>query len=323
MPGRGLPAQAVLRLRGRDLVWGARTYVMAVINATPDSFSGDGLDRDVRAAVDKGLQAVASGADIVDVGGESTRPGSEPVGADQEIDRVVPVIRALRCRSAVPISVDTSKAAVADAALAAGADMVNDVWGLRADPDLAALVARRGVPVVLMHNRSDTAAARLQPGIGGHFPLVHYDDLVTDVVCELQASAAIALEAGLAAELLMIDPGLGFGKSADQNLQLLDEIGRLRALGYPVVVGPSRKSFIGLTLGVPPDDRLEGTAASVAVAIARGADVVRVHDVGPMVRVARMTDAIVRRHPISAPASGTRRVAGQALAYRVDSPEGL
>lgn len=275
-------------------VWGRRTYVMAVLNATPDSFSGDGTHRDVGAAVDKARAAVEHGADILDVGGESTRPGARPVSAEEELSRVVPVIEACVARFEVPVSVDTYKAAVAAQAIAAGAAMVNDVWGLRADSRMAATVAGTGVAVVLMHNRSKPVDAQVLARIGGHYVGVAYDDLVPDVARELGDSLAIAAKAGIAADRVIVDPGIGFGKTASQNLTLLNHVDALKALGCPVLVGPSRKSFIGLTLDAPPGERLEGTAAAVAVAITRGADVVRVHDVRAMVRVARMTDAIVR-----------------------------
>lgn len=294
----GAARPAPLHVGGVELVWGRRTYVMAILNATPDSFSGDGLligERHASAAADAAAAAAAAGADLVDVGGESTRPGAAPVSADEEIARVVPAIRAIRERTGIPISVDTSKAAVAEAALDAGADLVNDVWGLRADPALASLVAARGVPVVLMHNRSTPAHVALRERLGAHYAGVPYDDLVADVVRELGESLALAEGAGVARERILLDPGIGFGKTREQNLELLDRLGEIRALGCPLLVGTSRKSFIGLTLDLPPGDRLEGTAATVAVAIARGADVVRVHDVAPMVRVARMVDAIVRR----------------------------
>lgn len=291
-----------LTLRQLDLAWGTRTFVMAILNVTPDSFSGDGLADDaaheahtVDQAVDRAAAAIADGADILDVGGESTRPGAQPVGADEELARVIPVIRAIRARLEAPISIDTYKAAVAAAALDAGADMVNDVWGLRADPDLAGLVAARGVPVILMHNRSTPANVAVAERVGGFYAGIAYDDVVADVCRELMSSVALARAAGIADERIVLDPGIGFGKTPRQNLELLDRTDAIRARGFPVLVGPSRKSFIGLTLDLPPEDRVEGTAAAVAVAIARGADIVRVHDVHAMVRVARMTDAIVRR----------------------------
>ncbi len=281
------------------LVWGQRTYVMGILNATPDSFSGDGLlqRQDLTAAALEQARAfAAAGADILDIGGESTRPGSQPVSAEEEIRRVVPVIKALaQADLGLILSVDTYKASVAEAALQAGAHWINDVWGLRADPQLAQVAARRQAPVILMHNRSQPANAELQDRLGGRYVGMQYDDLLGDVRRELLESVALARAAGIPDSHIVLDPGIGFGKTVAQNLELLDRLGEIRALGFPVLLGPSRKSFIGYTLDVPPDQREEGTAAAVAVGIARGADIVRVHDVARMVRVARMTDAIVRR----------------------------
>lgn len=246
---------------------------------------------------------VASGADILDVGGESTRPGSSPISAAEEIERVVPVIQTLVSELETPrgpdalISIDTYKADVAAAALKAGAHLVNDVWGLKADPRLAALVAARGVPVILMHNRSSWAHAELKERLGGRYVGVPYQDLLEDIKRELLESVELAHQGGVADEQIILDPGIGFGKTVEQNLELLDRTDEIRELGYPVLVGPSRKSFIGYTLDLPPDQRLEGTAAAVAVAIVRRADIVRVHDVAFMSRVVRMADAIVRRNP--------------------------
>jgi dihydropteroate synthase len=279
------------RWTGHELVWGQRTYVMGILNITPDSFSHDGLaplgaapHAVVAAAVAQARAMVADGADLIDVGGESTRPatdGAPPLEARVERDRVVPVIEALAAAlpARVPISIDTSKAEVAAAALDAGAAMVNDVWGLRGDPRMAALVAERGVPVVLMSN---------QRGETRH-------DTLGDVARQLARSGDLALAAGIPWDHLILDPGIGFGLSAAENLEVLRRLGELRALGRPLLVGTSRKSFVGRVLGgLSEEDRLEGTAATVALSIAAGADVVRVHDVRQMVRVARMTDAIVR-----------------------------
>lgn len=281
------------------LVWGQRTYVMGILNVTPDSFSGDGLlqRQDLTAAALEQARAfAAAGADILDIGGESTRPGSQPVSVDEEMRRVVPVIEALvQADLGLILSVDTYKAAVAEAALQAGAHWINDVWGLRADPQLAQVAARRQAPVILMHNRSKPANAELQDRLGGRYVGMQYDDLLGDVCRELLESVALARAAGIPDSHILLDPGIGFGKTVAQNLELLDRLGEIRALGFPVLLGPSRKSFIGYTLDVPPDQREEGTAAAVAVGIVRGADIVRVHDVARMVRVARMTDAIVRR----------------------------
>jgi dihydropteroate synthase len=285
------------------LPWGTRTFVMGILNITPDSFSGDGLMSDelvensVTGALAQAHQFVDAGADILDVGGESTRPGAQPVSAEEEIRRVAPVIRALAAAKLDAIlSIDTSKASVAQAALEAGALWINDVWGLRADPDMANTAARAGVPVVLMHNRSKPVDAELQQRLGGRYTGVKYNHLIEDVKTELLESVALAHAAGILDDRIILDPGIGFGKTVEQSLELIDRLGEIRALGYPVLLGPSRKSFIGYTLNLPPDQRLEGTAAAVVIGIARGADIVRVHDVATMVRVARMSDAIVRRY---------------------------
>ncbi len=283
----------------RTFHWGERTYVMGVLNVTPDSFSGDGLlgrPDPVEAALAQAQSFLESGADILDIGGESTRPGAQPVPLEEEIRRVIPVVQEIaRQFPQAVISVDTYKAPVAEAALRAGAHLVNDVWGLRADPQLGEVVARFGVPVILMHNRSTPQNAEVRERLGGRYVGVAYENLVEDVKRELLASVALAHAAGIPDERIILDPGIGFGKTVEQNLELVDRLGEIRALGYPVLLGPSRKSFIGYTLDLPPEERLEGTAAAVAVGIVRGADMVRVHDVLFMVRVARMTDALVRR----------------------------
>jgi len=278
-----------------ELEWGKRTYVMGIVNVTPDSFSGDGLSYDNEAALEQALRFQADGADIIDVGGESTRPGSMPVDADEELRRVIPVIRLLASRLDIPVSVDTYKYGVAREALAAGAAMINDVWGLKQDPALAALAAREGVPIVLMHNQKGT----------------NYADLVPEVLASLRTSLAQALESGVPSENVILDPGLGFGKEAEHNLEVLRRLEEFKALNLPILVGTSRKSTIGLVLDLPVEERLEGTAATVALAIANGADIVRVHDVKTMTRVARMSDAIVRgwAAPMHAPSAGS----GQAL----------
>jgi len=281
---------------------------MGILNVTPDSFSGDGLiaasKQNYANALELGLQQarafMAAGVDILDVGGESTRPGAAPVSIDQELERVIPLIQALVAEMDVLISVDTYRAAVAEAALDSGAHIVNDVWGLHADPDLAGVVARHAAPVILMHNRSSWAHAEIRDRLGGRYVGIPYDDLIPDIQRELLESVAIAREAGISDEKIILDPGIGFGKSVEQNLELIDRLAEIRQLGFPILLGPSRKSFIGYTLDLPPDQRIEGTAAAVAVGIARGADIIRVHDVEFMARVARMTDAIVRpRSPIS------------------------
>ena len=292
------------------LPWGLRTYIMGVINLTPDSFSGDGLlaglqvksDQLVDLVIEKARQFVAEGADILDVGGESTRPGAPPVSVDEELSRVVPVVKALsQAGLKALISIDTSKAPVAEAALAAGGHWINDVWGLKADTAMAAVVNQHHAPVILMHNRSrdkgnaGDGGVVSQTRLGGHYIGARYENLIEEVKAELLASVSLAHASGIPDSHIILDPGIGFGKTVEQNLELLDRLGEIRSLGYPLLVGPSRKSFIGYTLNLPPEQRLEGTAAAVATSIARGVDIVRVHDVAFMARVARMTDAIVRR----------------------------
>lgn len=279
-----------------DLQHRDHTYVMGILNITPDSFSGDGL-MTANAVVDEALkqaqQFVTDGAHILDVGGESTRPGSETISSAEEIDRVVPVIRSIRREMDITISVDTYKAQVAEAALDAGANWINDVWGLRADPGMAALAARRNAPLVLMHNRSKPTEVLVQQRLGGMYLGADYTDLLPEVCAELMASVRIARQAGVPGSNIILDPGIGFGKTVNQNMQLINRLEEICELGYPVLLGPSRKSFIGFTLDVPPNERVEGTAAAVVVGILRGAAVVRVHDVKQMVRVVKMTDAIL------------------------------
>ncbi|HLF28057.1 MAG TPA: dihydropteroate synthase [Anaerolineae bacterium] len=280
--------------------WGRQTYVMGILNLTPDSFSGDGVLADDRSvvierAVAQARRMLAEGAHLIDVGGESTRPGAATVDAEEELRRVTPVVEALARAQLGPISIDTYKREVARAALDAGATIVNDVWGLRRDENLAPLVAARRAPVILMHNRSKPQDAAFEARLGGRYIGSHYENLLDDVQRELGESIEIARRAGMAEHRIVLDPGIGFGKTVEQNLELLDRIDALQALSKPILVGPSRKSFIGYTLNAPPDQRVEGTAAAAAVAIVRGADIIRVHDVAALARVARMTDAIVRR----------------------------
>jgi dihydropteroate synthase/2-amino-4-hydroxy-6-hydroxymethyldihydropteridine diphosphokinase len=278
-------------------LWSDRTYVMGILNVTPDSFSGDGLlkreDR-VAAAVAQAEQFAAEGADIIDIGGESSRPGSLPISAEQEMERILPVIQAVRRAVNVPISVDSYRAAVAAAALDNGADWLNDIWGLRMDRELAQLAAERGCPLILMHNRSQPKDVAQEERLGGRYVGVEYGDLIADIIAELQESIDLALNAGVQPEQIIIDPGIGFGKTVAQNLQLIRDLDQFKALGYPILLGSSRKSFIGYTLDLPPEERLEGTAATVSIGIDRGADIIRVHDVKAMSRVARMTDSLTR-----------------------------
>ena len=267
-----------ITIGGRELAWGRRTYVMGIVNVTPDSFSGDGLAHDVAAAVEQGVRMCRDGADIIDVGGESTRPGSRPIPADEEMRRTVPVIERLLREVDIPVSIDTYKAEVARAALEAGAHLVNDVHGFRREPEVAALAAEFGVPAVAMHNQRERG----------------FHDVIGDVTGGLVESLRIARERGLSGERVIIDPGFNFGWTEEQALEMLRRLGELRALARPILVGTSRKSTIGAVLGLPVEERLEGTAATVAISIANGADIVRVHDVKEMVRVARMADAVVR-----------------------------
>jgi dihydropteroate synthase len=274
---------APITIRDRQFVWGSRTYVMGVINISPDSFSGDGLGRDVEAAVQQGRRFEEEGADILDVGGESTRPGFEPVSTAEEVERVIPVIHRLVRETSLPVSIDTAKVEVAERAIKeAGAHMINDIWGFRQDGErMALLVAETGLPAVIMHNQ------RGRP----------FHDVVGDLLEGLGESLRIARLAGIPAERLIIDPGFGFGWTEEQSLEILRRLAELRVLGRPILIGTSRKSTIGKVLDLPVEERLEGTAATIAIAIANGADIVRVHDVKAMVRVARMTDAIVRGWP--------------------------
>lgn len=264
---------------GREFVWGERTYVMGIVNVTPDSFSGDGLAYDVDAAVRLVAQMREDGADIIDVGGESTRPGFAEVPAEEEMRRVVPVIERLRRELDVPISIDTYKAEVATAAIDAGATLVNDVHGFLREPEIARVAAGAGVPAIAMYNHRGR----------------EFHDTIGNVVEGLTRSLKVARERGLAEERVIIDPGFNFGWSDEQALEMIRRLSELRVLGRPILIGTSRKSTIGKVLGgLPVEERLEGTAATMAVAIANGADIVRVHDVKEMVRVARMADAVVR-----------------------------
>lgn len=281
--------------------WGAKTYVMGILNITPDSFSGDGLlvrEDVIRTAVAQAQQFTADGADIIDIGGESTRPGSMPVTEAEELARVIPVIEAVRTAVSLPISIDTYRASVAEAALAAGASWVNDVWGLRMDPRLAQVVANANCPVILMHNRSKPKDVAQEERLGGRYIGVKYDDLIADIKRELGESVELALQAGVKEANIILDPGVGFGKTVTQNLQIANQLHQFKTMGFPILLGTSRKSFIGYTLDLPPEERLEGTAATVAIGIDRGADMVRVHDVKPIVRLAKMTDAIIRSKEI-------------------------
>ncbi len=266
------------RCGGKTFRWGERTFVMGVINMSPDSFSGDGLENTEK-AVAQAHRFISEGVDFLDIGGESTRPSSEPVSSDMELERVLPVVRALAHRIEVPISVDTYKPAVAKAVLEAGADMINDIWAMKYDASLAGLVAQSKVPIILMSNQRDKGARRIVP----------------EVILDLKRAMDICLDAGIAWENIIIDPGIGFGKKLEQNYELVRRLDELKIMGRPILLGTSRKSMIGLTLNLPEDQRLEGTAASSVIGIVRGADIIRVHDITEMMRVARMSDAILGR----------------------------
>jgi dihydropteroate synthase len=264
---------------GREFRWGERTYVMGIVNVTPDSFSGDALGGDVDAAVRQALQMREDGADVIDVGGESTRPGFDEVPADEELRRVLPVIERLAREIDIPISIDTYKAEVAKAAIEAGATLVNDVHGFLREPDIARVAADAGVPAIAMYNHRGR----------------EFVDTIGNIVQWLTESLRVGREQGLAEEQVIIDPGFNFGWTDAQALEMLRRLAELRVLGRPILIGTSRKSTIGNVLGgLPVDDRLEGTAATMAIAIANGADIIRVHDVKEMARVAKMADAIVR-----------------------------
>jgi dihydropteroate synthase len=297
--GVGGAAPAPLRIGRTTFVWGERTYVMGIVNVTPDSFSGDGLlgsdaptspgdgrgtrvSNVVDAAVELARRHAAEGADILDIGGESTRPGHETVTVDEERRRVVPVVEAIR--AVLPdavLSIDTTKAEVALAALDAGADMINDVWGVAAEEGLLAVAADRGVSIILMHNRTEA----------------RYGNVLGEVIADLERAVERAASAGVDRASVIVDPGIGFGKTPEQSLAVLRDLATLRVLGRPVLVGASRKSTIGRVLDLPAEQRLEGTLATTALAVASGADIVRVHDVEANVRAARMADAVVRAVP--------------------------
>ncbi len=274
---RSYPSPA-LNLRGRTFEWGTRTYLMAIVNVTPDSFSGDGLGPDPEAAVALASAFAEQGADIIDVGAESTRPDAIPLTPEQEAERALPAVAAIRATTDLPISIDTQHAEVADAALEAGADVVNDINGLRADQRMAAVVASRGAALVAMHNQRGRPSG----------------DVVANVLAGWDESLRIADKAGVPRDRIVLDPGFGFGWTPEENLQIVQRLDEFAAAGQPLLLGPSRKSTLGLVLDAPVEERLEGTAATVAIAIAGGVDIVRVHDVAEMRRVAAVADAIAR-----------------------------
>jgi dihydropteroate synthase len=274
------------RCGAAEFRWGTKTYVMGVVNLSPDSFSGDGLGDDIEVTVAQAQRMVAEGADIIDVGGESTRPGTKPLSIsniDEELRLVVPAIERLVTAISVPISIDTYKSTVARRALEAGAAMINDIWGLKIDSALARLAAEKGVPIILMANERDAP-----PKAG----------IVAKVIADLRAGIDTAVAAGVPPENIIVDPGIGFGKSLEQNLELINRLTEIKVLGKPILLGTSRKSMIGLVLDLPPENRLEGNLAVTAIGIANGADMVRVHDIRQTVLVCRMSDAIIRRGSI-------------------------
>ena len=276
------PPQA-LEIGGRNFAWGTRTFVMGIINVTPDSFSGDGLmaanPDPVAAAVARATQMAAEGADILDIGGQSTRPGHAEVSLNEELARVIPVMKEVhRALPDMPLSIDTTSAEVAEAAVEVGARLFNDIWGTAAEPALLKLAADLAMPIVLMHNREEA----------------RYSNVVAEVIADLQRAVDTAVAAGIAWERLIVDPGIGFGKTPEHNLALLHDLAALQVLGRPVLLGASRKSTIGKVLDLPRDQRLEGTLATTALGIAAGIDMARVHDVKENVRVARMSDAVLR-----------------------------
>jgi len=273
-----------IRLPSGELSFAERTLVMGVINMTPDSFSGDGLSTDVAVAVEQARDFATAGADLIDIGGQSTRPGSRAISVAEELDRVIPTIEAVRAEVDLPISVDTSVVEVAEQALEAGAEMINDVYALRGER-MAELTAQAGVPVVIMHMQGTPGNMQDNPT---------YEDVITDIYDFLARRIEAAVTAGIEESQIIVDPGFGFGKTVDHNLEILRRLREFCSLGRPVLIGTSRKSTIGKVLDKPSEERLWGTAATCAVAIANGANMIRVHDVTEMVQVARMTDAIMR-----------------------------
>lgn len=268
----------ILKCRGKTLEIGSKTLIMGILNVTPDSFSDGGRYNELDAAVEHAKIMVAEGADLIDVGGESTRPGSEYVSEEEELRRVIPIIEALQSEISIPISIDTYKAGVARKALEAGAHILNDVWGLKKDPLMAKVAAEFDSPIMIMHNRTD----------------MNYKDLVEDVIQDLRESIDIAHKAGIRDEQIMLDPGIGFAKTYEDNLKLMNYLDRIVELGYPVVLGTSRKRFIRTTLDLPPDEVTEGTAATVVAGVLQGCQIMRVHDIQSMKRAAVMADAIVK-----------------------------
>ena len=269
-----------MKIGNKEFKIGKRTYIMGILNFTPDSFSDGGIFNDIDVAIEHVKNMIDDGVDIIDVGGESTRPGYTLISDEEEISRVVPVIKAIKENFDIPISIDTYKARVAEKALEAGADLINDIWGFKKDKDMAKVAAKYNVPCCLMHNRENE----------------DYENLMEDILEDLRESIKIAKDAGVKDENIILDPGIGFAKSHEQNLETMNKLDRLRELGYPVLLGTSRKRMIGFTLDLPVEKRVEGTVATTVIGIMKDAcDFVRVHDVLENARAAKMTDAIVRR----------------------------
>jgi dihydropteroate synthase len=280
----------IFRLQGPglDLELGSRVFLMGILNVTPDSFSDGGRFLKTDDAIRQAETLAEEGADLIDIGGESSRPGAAAVPIEEEIRRVVPIIEQLVKRLSIPISIDTTKAEVARRALAAGARIINDISALRFDPEMAPLAARDGVPVVLMHMQGTPKDMQVHPV---------YTDVIREISAFFETRIRFAEQSGISRERIVLDPGIGFGKTIDHNLEILARLDEFRSLGRPLLIGPSRKSFIGQVLGLPVEERLEGTAAAAAVGILNGASIIRVHDVRAMSRVARMVKAIERfRH---------------------------
>lgn len=268
-----------MKIGNKDFNISERTFIMGILNITPDSFSDGGQFYDIEKAVEHAKEMVADGADIIDIGGESTRPGHEIVTEEEELTRVIPLIKQLAKEIDVPISIDTSKAAVAKAAIEAGASMVNDVWGLKSDKEMASVVAKYHVPCCIMHNRDNK----------------NYNNLMCDLINDIMESIELALKAGVDNANIIVDPGIGFAKNYEDNLVVMNHLEELKALGYPILLGTSRKSIVGLTLDLPVAERLEGTIATNVIGIMKGCDFIRVHDIRANLRAAKMTDAIIRK----------------------------
>jgi dihydropteroate synthase len=281
----------ITRAGRTEFRWGERTYVMGIVNLSPESFSGDGLSN-IDAALAQAQRMVEEGADILDIGGESTKPGYTPVPEAEELKRVVPVIERLAAKIKVPISIDSTKFEVVKQALEAGAAIINDQWGLKAEPRLARLAANRNLPIILMSNQRDKGA--FDPNIKRD--TAFYDNVMAELIISLRRSIETAREAGVPLNNIIIDPGLGFGKTWKYDLWIIRRLDELKMLERPILLGPSRKSFIKMVLNVPPEERVEGTAAAVAIGISKGADIVRVHDVKAMARVCKVSDAIIREN---------------------------